>query len=171
MPMNETLRARLAKPFGEVLDFNDVAGRIRSARPSLLAAVGDQTIMHLLDAGLTPDIGIFDLLCQRKEVPPEWKKKLEAAARREGGAVRAFNAPGTVNALMEDSVRDCLGIGSGWVEINGEDDLASLVVMAYARIGSVLLYGQPNAGMVWVEIDEKKQKEARELLKEIKQAR
>ncbi len=168
MTMNEGLRKRLAEPFGEVLDFGEAIGRLRSARHSPLIAVGDQTIIHLLDAGIAPDIGIFDLLCQRKEVPPEWKRKLEAAARREGGAVRAFNAPGTVNAMMEDSVRDALSIGSGWVEINGEDDLASLVVMAYARLGSVLLYGQPNAGMVWVEIDEKRQKEAQELLAEVK---
>ncbi len=169
--MNDALRTRLAKPFGEVLEFKVVESRIRTARPSSLIAVGDQTLIHLLEAGLTPDIGIFDLLCQRKEVPPEWKKKLEAAARREGGAIRAYNPPGTVQAMMEASVRDVLGIGYGWVQIEGEDDLCSLIVMAYARAGSVLLYGQPNTGAVWVEIDAKRQKEAEELLEEIRRAR
>ncbi len=168
MPMNETLRARLTKPFGEVLDFKDVTARLGSARPSPLIAVGDQTIIHLLDAGISPDIGIFDLLCQRKEVPLEWKKKLNAAAQREGGAIRAFNPPGTVQAMMEASVRDCLGIGNGWVEIEGEDDLASLVVMAFARPGSVLLYGQPDEGMVWVQIDERVQQEAKALLAQVR---
>ena len=171
MPINEALRKRLAEPFGEVLEFKEVIGRLRSARPSTLIGVGDQTIIHLLDAGLMPDIGIFDLLCQRKEVPAEWKEKLADAARREGGAMRTYNPPGTVQARMEARVRDVLGIGYGWIEIDGEDDLCSLVVMAFAREGSVLLYGQPNKGMVWVEIDAKRQKEAQEMLGEIKRMR
>ena len=125
--MNDALRTRLAKPFGEVLEFKVVESRIRTARPSSLIAVGDQTLIHLLEAGLTPDIGIFDLLCQRKEVPPEWKKKLEAAARREGGAIRAYNPPGTVQAMMEASVRDVLGQGTPLGKRRSTFDVAPVV--------------------------------------------
>ena len=87
---------------------------------------------------------------------------------REGGSVRAPNPPGTIHPAMEARVRDVLSIGGGWVEIEGEDDLASLVVMAYAPLGSLLLYGQPNAGVVWVDIDGKRQQEAKGILAEIR---
>lgn len=169
--MNTEMRGRLAKPFGEILLFEKAAERLRErkaqTRSFTLIAVGDQTVVNLLKAGLSPDNAVYDGICQRKEVPREWISLIRDAAVREGGSVRAPNMPGTINPRMEARVRDVLGIGGGWVEIEGEDDLCSLVVMAYASIGSVLLYGQPNAGVVWVEIDEKRQEEAQELLKEI----
>lgn len=168
MAINNIMRERLAKPFGEVLAFEGVKGRLQANRPKTIIAVGDQTIVNLLGAKIIPDIAVYDGICQRKEVPREWMTLIREAAMREGGSIRAPNMPGTINPKMEARVRDVLSIGGGWVEIEGEDDLCSLVVMAYARAGSVLLYGQPNAGMVWVEIDEKKQKEAQEILREIK---
>jgi hypothetical protein len=176
MALNTSLRERLAKPFGEVLGFEQVSARLGGAaqaqpakRPAPLIAVGDQIIVNLLQASLVPDIAVYDNICQRKEVPKEWTALIRNAALREGGSVRAPNPPGTIHPKMEARVRDVLGIGAGWVELEGEDDLASLVVMAYAPKGSLLLYGQPNQGVVWTEIDEKRQKEAQSLLREIKQ--
>ena len=175
MALDAHLRERLAKPFGEVMSFEKTAEKLRergspagSARSALLIAVGDQIIVNLLQASLTPDIAVYDGICQRKEVPREWIMQMQKAAMRDGGSVRAPNMPGTINPRMEARVRDLLSIGSGWLEIEGEDDLCSLVVMAYARTGAILLYGQPNAGVVWVEIDEKRQKEAQELLRTIR---
>ena len=169
MPLSTNLRERLAKPFGEVMSFEKVAVRLRANRPSLLIAVGDQIIVNLVSDKIVPDIAVYDNICQRKEVPREWKDTITRAALREGGSIRAPNMPGTINPRMEARVRDLLSIRAGWLEIEGEDDLCSLVVMAYAPIGALLLYGQPNAGVVWVEIDEKRQREASEMLREIKQ--
>lgn len=208
MPLEEGLRARLAEPFGEVLDFGRVRARLGAYRPPHLIAVGDQTLMHLLEAGLSPDIGIFDRVCRRRPIPPEWEKTIEqtieavkkSAHKAAGGAAkkeakplgagtpirnariphsvdrvalshlfaRVPNPPGAIHPKMEAEVRKVLKTGLGWIEILGEDDLCSLVVMAYAPPGSVLLYGQPDAGMVWVEIDAKKRQEARALLAEAK---
>ena len=175
MTLNSALRERLAKPFGEVMGFEKTAERLReraspagSARPSLLIAVGDQIIVNLIQAKLMPDIAVYDGICQRKEVPREWISLIRDAAVREGGSVREPNMPGTINPLMEARLRDLLSIRAGWLQIEGEDDLCSLVVMAYAPAGALLLYGQPNQGVVWVEIDEKRQKEAQEILREIK---
>ena len=167
MPLNTSLRERLAKPFGEVMSFEQVKAKLSEKRPHPLIAVGDQIVVNLLQAQLTPDIAVYDGICQRKEVPREWVVLIREAAVREGGSVRVPNPPGTIHPRMEARVRDLLSIRNGWLEIEGEDDLASLVVMAYAPSGALLLYGQPNAGVVWVEIDEKKQKEAKELLDEI----
>lgn len=206
MPLEEGLRARLAEPFGEVLQFSRVRARLGAYRPLHLIAVGDQTLMHLLQAGLKPDIGIFDRACRRRPVPLEWertieqeietvkKSALEASARTEKKTAKPFgagtpmrpphipnsgdrialshlfarapNPPGTIHPKMEAEVRKALKTGLGWIEILGEDDLCSLVVMAYAPPGSVLLYGQPDSGMVWVEIDQKVQGEARKLLEQ-----
>jgi uncharacterized protein (UPF0218 family) len=208
MPLDEGLRARLAEPFGEVLEFGRVRARLGAYRPPHLIAVGDQTLMHLFEAGLKPDVGIFDRVCRRRPIPPEWERVIEQAidevekSALKAGAMagkkqalppsagqppgnaripnsgdrialshlfsRVPNPPGTIHPKMEAEVRKVLATGLGWIEILGEDDLCSLVVMAYARMGSVLLYGQPDAGMVWVEIDAKKRQEARALLEQIK---
>ncbi|VVB56915.1 Uncharacterised protein [uncultured archaeon] len=167
MSMNSALRERLAQPFGPVMEFSQASDRLVSRRPAAVAAVGDQVVLNLLRAALKPDMAIVDLKCQRQPIPREWEREMRQAAGR-GMDHAVPNPPGTVHPRMEEAVRQLLADGSGWLLIEGEDDLASLVIMAYARIGTLLLYGQPQQGVVWVEIDQTTQDMARELLEKIK---
>ena len=119
-------------------------------------------------ADLVPDIGIYDLHCQRKAVDIGMREYILTAASFAGEPARVSNPAGTIQPELERAVEQALKDGKGWVHIEGEDDLAGLVVMAHAPARSILLYGQPQKGVVWVEIDAKKKHEARELLEQVK---
>lgn len=47
--------------------------------------------------------------------------------------------------------------------VRGEEDLATLPVILLAPIGAVVLYGQPDEGVVFVEVTKKKKEEIRAL--------
>ena len=165
--MDAVLRERLSRPFGPVLGFDEAAARLARRRPPKVVAVGDQIVMNLLRADLKPDVAVVDLACQRHPVPREWERAMREAASR--GMDRAVpNPAGTVHPRMEQALRTLLADGSGWLLIEGEDDLCSLVVMAAAPPQTLLLYGQPNLGVVWVEIEPGIQKTAQELLAKLK---
>ncbi len=188
MALSEALRKKLASPFGQVMEFSQAqeklaeagrghkkaddkpatAGKWKDARAPLLVAVGDQTIFNLLQAGLVPDVGIYDLMCQRQAVDIEMSEYILSAAGFAGEPAVVDNPAGTVQPALEKAIEQALLDGKGWIQVEGEDDLAGLVVMARASAKSVLLYGQPHQGVVWVDIDARKKKEARELLEQVK---
>ncbi|HMK82220.1 MAG TPA: DUF359 domain-containing protein, partial [Candidatus Bathyarchaeia archaeon] len=48
--------------------------------------------------------------------------------------------------------------------VDGEEDLLVLVVIAVAPVGSLVVYGQPNEGIVLVNVTLAKKKEVVDLL-------
>lgn len=171
MVMDEKLREKLAQPFGPVLEASQAIHRLFKDRPTLLIAVGDQTIYNLLSANHVPDIGIFDLRCQRKAVEEGMQEYILTAATLQGGAPKIHNPAGGITPAMEKAVTEAVRKGKGWLQIEGEDDLAALVAMAHAPDHAVVLYGQPKEGMVWAGISQKLRHEAQELLQKVKEGK
>jgi len=54
--------------------------------------------------------------------------------------------------------------------VRGEEDLAAVPAMLMAPEGSAVLYGQPDQGVVLVQITESKKEEIRDLLTKIIEA-
>lgn len=152
MALSPPLRERLSQPFGEVMDFPKALARL-SPRPSLLIAVGDQVLFNLIAAGLPPDIAVYDGLSQRRPIEPSVRGRIESASLSYG-PLRVRNPPGRIEPELERKCLDALARGRGWLCVDGEDDLAALVLMAHAPEGAVLLYGQPNQGAVRVDASE-----------------
>lgn len=50
------------------------------------------------------------------------------------------------------------------IVVDGEEDLLTLPAMAFAPVGAVLYYGQPNEGINEIDITEAKKQEAEEYL-------
>lgn len=167
--LDEKLRKRLSQPFGPVLQFSEVAAKISKKRPKTLVAVGDNIVVNLLNANLIPDVAVVDFSCQRKPVPNEWRMALEKALQS-NHYVLVPNPAGSVHPKMEKELQKLLVSAKGWMVVEGEDDLCSLVVMANALPKTLLLYGQPNLGVVWVEVEPKVQKLAQNLLERVKKS-
>jgi len=147
----EKLREGVRKPFGKVYSGSAAIDACRECeRP--LVSVGDQCASDLIDAGLAPDILIFDFKIKRVEISQGMKKKLAPHAKN---AFVVLSAPGTVSDELEIAVVRALEEGKGAVLVVGEDDLSSLLVMAHAN-GGTLVYGQPNEGAVVVPLGGKK---------------
>jgi GTP-dependent dephospho-CoA kinase len=84
--------------------------------------------------------------------------------------VRVRNPPGTITDELEESVLEALKRQAGDILVEGEDDLAALVVLAYAPRGSVVVYGMPSKGAVIVNVTEEDRENARELLGRMEKA-
>lgn len=146
----EEMREEIRRPFGPVLRGAAAMDACRkAARP--LISVGDQCASDLIDAGIAPDILIFDFKIKRVEIPQAMKEKLAPHAKE---AYVVLSSAGSITPELEIAVSRVLDEGKGAIMVAGEDDLSSLLVMARAKHGT-LVYGQPDAGAVVVQLGEK----------------
>jgi GTP-dependent dephospho-CoA kinase len=161
--LTEELRAMLKKPFGEVLDEHKLIFSAKGAGP--LICVGDYSAAVFLKAGIMPDIAIFDLKTQRQPVGEEIRKELEKIKKPK----KISSPPGVITDDLVDAVKEAISKGNGGILIDGEDDLAALVVLAYAKDNAVLVYGLPSQGAVLVRINNENRKKALEIFSKMKE--
>jgi hypothetical protein len=98
-----------------------------------------------------PDIVVYDLRIKRKDVIGDIRDVL---SRFDDGEVIVHNPPSVIMDELVASVKDALEKGAGKILVNGEEDLAALVVMMYAPDGALVVYGQPDEGAVLVEMND-----------------
>ena len=162
--ISEQIREELKKPFGKVCTTHEMLQEARSTS-GLLISVGDRCTYDLLSSSVHPHICIFDFRCMREPISKGMQSFLEQA-RSSMRAVR--NPAGEITEELKSAVQSALSKEEGTILIEGEDDLASLLVMAHAPTGTLLIYGQPNLGAVLVKIDDEKKEKALALLGQIK---
>ncbi|MEM4633878.1 MAG: DUF359 domain-containing protein [Candidatus Anstonellaceae archaeon] len=161
----QEMRAEVRKPFGKVFRGSEALEAARRASRPLIA-VGDQCSFDLISAGMPPDMMVFDFKIKRAEIPLEMKRAFAPFAKN---AFLAFSPPGSITGELEGAVLKMLSEGKGAVMVLGEDDLSALLVMAHAQKGT-LAYGQPDEGMVLVELGGSISSKARSILERMKQA-
>jgi uncharacterized protein (UPF0218 family) len=146
---DEGIKAELRKPFGKIMQTRSLVAALQK-RKGTLVAVGDNSIYVLLQNGIRPDIAVFDFLCKRKEVEQPVRDRILAEY---AGALKVKNDAGTITEEMAGAVESALLRKVGAIFVDGEEDLAALVVMQKAKAGTLLVYGQPNKGAVLVNMD------------------
>lgn len=167
--MDEKLRKKLTKPLGKLMAFEKALDKISKKKPGMLIVVGDASIVNLLENDIKPDILVFDLMCKRKPVAKEWKERIFAYAKSME-IFHAKNPAGTISGELEDRVKKCILEGNGCVQVEGEDDLAALACVEHATKGAVVLYGQPDEGIVWIDVGEKMKNKAGRLARKIRES-
>ncbi len=145
------------KPLGKLyVDFEDAIPKIKEA--SFLISVGDQTTKNLLDNDLYPDLGIIDNRIQRKDHNHD--------IIRTENILRADNPAGTITKNLWETIESAVSLiledkEKRIIEVKGEEDLAVLPCLLVAPEDAVILYGQPNEGLVFVNVSEGKDKALR----------
>lgn len=153
------LRSELKEPMGAL--FTD-ADALLAAAGSPLIAVGDMVTYHLLAAGRTPDVALVDERTERAAVAEEVAEALaDADFDREVGVA---NPPATLTedllVALAAAIRDG---GTTVLDVDGEEDLATLPAILAAPDGASVVYGQPGEGMVNVVVDGEGRTGVREL--------
>jgi uncharacterized protein (UPF0218 family) len=156
----ENLRANLKKPLGVLLKDSEITkdGIIKNIRTdSFLITVGDATTERMLKLGITPSLQIVDSLEKReKRKLPEGKVKTMLNCNNPPAEITADSIGVIKKAFhMDKPVR---------IIVNGEEDLLVLPVVLFAPENSVVMYGQPNEGLVVVKINEDKRNKAKEIM-------
>ncbi len=152
-------------PLGDVYvdeTFNSLVQRIRRiwSRGFYIASVGDRVTYSLLDHGIVPDIAVIDMQEKRSEAPYIDQSLFNKV-------LHGVNEKGTINMDLCPVIEEALESRPTLIIIKGEEDLVGFPIVLALPIGSAFIYGQPDVGAVFVEIDERVKEHAEQLLRNL----
>ncbi|MCL2550222.1 MAG: DUF359 domain-containing protein [Methanimicrococcus sp.] len=161
------LRPRLKKPYGKLYPGNhpSVIDQLKDRLDeSSVIAVGDVTTYNLFKAGARPRLCFIDQNTKRTAVS---KSIAAVTTRADYVNIDVRNPAGTISGEMVLAIKDALTSSEKHICIcvDGEEDLATIPVIALCDVGSFVLYGQPDEGLVCVEVTKEKKEEMNDMLK------
>ena len=110
-----------------------------------IVAVGDVSVKTLLDMKITPDIGIIDGMTKREKLA----ESEQITTENFNNIFKATNPSGHVTPSLVSAVESAITCEhSSLIVVDGEEDLAPIIIHCLAPIGTVVLYGQPRQGVV-----------------------
>jgi len=143
----DALRSDLKAPFGEI--YTDADALLADAADPIVA-VGDVVTYHLVQAGRTPDVALVDERTKRTQVDAEITRGIGGFDRE----VVVDNPAATLTAGLLDALATAIHDGSETlIHVEGEEDLAVLPAIVLPPAGASVVYGQPDEGMVLVDVD------------------
>jgi uncharacterized protein (UPF0218 family) len=164
------LRARFKEPFGLLIrgsfaeTMSRMKGVVEEEKPPKIVSVGDAVSLNLHAHKITPQLSITDNKCMRKEIEPTVLAVDEV--------VHVENPPGTITEEATKAIREALESDKHiHVIVDGEEDLLTLIAVLYAPERSLVVYGQPNEGIVIVKVTPEKKADAAEILKSMETVR
>lgn len=149
MRIPEQVRKELKRPLGSLhSDFSDIRELSRTHK---IISVGDVCTLGLLAMGIRPHLAVFDHLFMRRMLKPGMIRILELHFKE---PKKYKNMPGTLSEKLISEAPELLKEG-GAVLIDGEEDLTALAFILAAGKKDIIVYGQPEEGMVVVKPDKK----------------
>lgn len=148
MKLPDSLRDQLKIPLGVLLPESDVnktnIEKHLSENPYVIT-VGDRTTEKMIDFGLIPSLQIIDSQEKRvKREPPKLANATELTVDNPAAEITLQSIDVVKKAFtMQSPIR---------LSVNGEEDLLVIPVCIHAPENAIVLYGQPNEGLVIVKI-------------------
>jgi len=156
----ENLRETLRKPLGELLKNSEITKDIilkKIGQDIFLITVGDATTEKMINFGIVPSLQIVDSLEKRQQRNlPEGSVKISLSCN---------NPPAEITEDSINAVKQAFGMAKPVrIIVNGEEDLLVLPVVLFAPAKSVVMYSQPNEGLVIVKINEEIRNKAKSIM-------
>ncbi len=147
--LNRDIIIELKKPLGKLYpNFEDAIDRIKSSK--FLISVGDATFSNLIEHKLYPNLAIIDNLVQRKNYNHN--------VIHTENILKTNNPAGYITDNLWETIGEALQLcGNGEcyvIEVAGEEDLAVLPCILMASEDTTILYGQPNEGLVILNVSD-----------------
>ena len=147
--LNNNMISEFKKPLGKLYpNFEDAIPDIKKA--DFLISVGDQTTKNLKDNDLTPHLGIIDNRIQRKDHSHDLIQNNILEANNPAGTITDDlweTIESAINSIKKDGIKR-------QIIVKGEEDLAVLPCILIAPEDTIILYGQPNEGVVYVKVSD-----------------
>lgn len=133
--LSESLRNKLKEPFGRIVSVKDV-------KEESIISIGDISTLELLKTK-KPKLAIIDYLVQRQPYISNIKP-----------TIKVLNLPGQISEALISKIETVLrGNKHQIIQVLGEEDLAAIPAILLSPLGTAVLYGQPNKGLVKVRVD------------------
>lgn len=168
--LEQDLREKLSQPFGILITgspeeaLRELKSLVNRKNPAKIISVGDMVSRNLHEHNMVPQVAITDNKCMRKEI----RKKIFPGK----SVIRVTNPQGTITQEAITAIRESLTSPKEvQIVVEGEEDLLALIVIQYAPENTLVVYGQPNQGIVAVEVTPEKKAETEAILKAMKTVR
>lgn len=149
MKLPDTLRDQLKNPLGLLIlesDVNKQNIQKHISENSYVITVGDRTTEKMINFGLIPSLQIID--GQEKRIKRNIPKISEVST--------FFTCDNPAAEISSDSIETIkqafISQTPVRITVNGEEDLLVVPVCIHAPENSIVMYGQPNEGLVVVKI-------------------
>lgn len=163
--MDRVLRKKLSKPYGKVYKSKSLLLKLLSKPHKKLITIGDESTYSIISLGHVPSLAIFDRKIKRKPTP---KKYLELIYSNSTNLIKVSNVAGSISPELFRAIKDSLKKNKKiFIEVDGEEDLATLVVLIFCSKKDFVFYGQPNRGIVFLDINKKNKEFAKKILKKL----
>jgi uncharacterized protein (UPF0218 family) len=156
------LREKLSQPIGFLVDEPELLRLV--AHEKYVVSVGDRVTYTLLQHKITPVVCIIDFILERKPYPLKMKEVLTKFGRIR---LHIKNPVGTITDDLWEAIKlvyQHLKSGPFCIEVEGEEDLASLAAIYLAPGGVTVIYGLPNKGVVVVKATRSHKRKVKEVL-------
>ena len=151
MHLPENLREKLKTPLGKLLPENDTnKENILKEIPknSFIITVGDATTEKMLNFDIVPSLQIVD----------EQEKRTQRQAPSTKTITTSLTCNNPAGEITDESIEIIKNAFKSptpvRITVNGEEDLLVIPVCIYAPNNSVVMYGQPNEGLVILQVNE-----------------
>ena len=160
MTLSDSLREELKTPLGELIPESQANKEIiqKAIAGKYVVSVGDKTTEKMVSFGLIPSLQIID--------NQEKRKKREAF---DAGYVLARleckNPAAEITPQSIDTIKKALSLEPPVrITVDGEEDLLVIPACIHAPENSVVLYGQPDEGLVIVPVTTEIRNKTRNIL-------
>ncbi len=164
------LREHFKKPFGTLYkgEGHDPIESLKQdlCNPTKVISVGDVVTFYLIKSGKVPDICVVDEKVKRRKAP---KELIQGTQMQEFTQMSLANPASQITRELVLVLHEAMGHSKPIrIFVCGEEDLAALPAVIIAPLHSVVIYGQPDEGVVLVPVDKGKKYEAMSLLRQMK---
>lgn len=156
--LTNSMRERLSKPLGRIVGEDEFREILQSY--SYVVTVGDKVTETASRLGRDGDIQIVDHREKRKERSAPRGNYIKV--------IRTVNPAGTITEDSMIAVKEAVNSEKPVrIFVEGEEDLLALVAILLSPNGSAVFYGQPDVGIVMLEVDKSERERCIKILKEI----
>jgi uncharacterized protein (UPF0218 family) len=150
----EEYRSLFMEPFGELhKTIEEIIPRLKGL---IVYAVGDVVTHNLQKNGITPAIAVVDGFTMRSPCS-------QMPAIR-GECIRVKNPAGSLTDELIGALDHAITHSPVTIIVDGEEDLAVIPLVIAAPEGTIILYGQPERGVVLRIVDAEAKRTARQFL-------
>ena len=149
MQLPDDLRDQLKNPLGNLISDNDpnkenIIKKISAE--STIITVGDRTTENMLQLGLKPQVQIIDGLEKRNQ-------RIVLTDDTVNTNLSCKNPPGEITEESIQVIQKAFSCESPVrITVDGEEDLLVIPVCIHAPENSIVMYGQPNDGLVIIRV-------------------
>jgi GTP-dependent dephospho-CoA kinase len=166
MPANYSVKpekmSQFKEPFGKLIRGSPVettqqlAVELKKQKSPMLISVGDTVSRNLHENNIIPQLSITDNKSMRQKLQPKIfpHKTL----------VHVNNPEGTITEEAIEAIQTALKTCEATqILVDGEEDMLTLITVLYAPENAFVVYGQPNEGIVLVQVTPEKRLEAQKI--------